>query len=216
MRNPQGRSTGGKRARRLLGFVAAFLTVPAIAISATFASPAVDMAGDPLKKQIAALKKQVRILQGQRNGLKEQVSSLSGRVTSLQQETALTPQLAEIAAASGRYRELANALADGYVKAESSCVPNAGFHYMRGAWPSDNVLDPLKPEFLMYAPNGGSLKLVAVEYAVPLRFPRPTFLGGSFQSYTGGPGEPIWYLHLWLWHLNSEGIFSALNRTVQC
>jgi len=220
---PRGRSTRRKDARRLLGVVIAFVVVLAIAISAAFGSPAVDRAGSPLEKQIAALKKQVRILKGQRNDLREQVKVLSEdvkvwreRATSLEQEAALFPQLAEIAAATGRYRELANARADGYVKAEERCVPTAGFHYVRGEWPNDNVLDPLEPEFLMYAPSGGSLKLVALEYAVPMRFPRPTFLGQRFGAYNGGPGEPIWYLHVWLWHLNPAGIFSPLNRTVAC
>jgi len=216
MGDPRGSSTRRKGARRLLGVAVAFVVVPAIAISATFASPTADTVGDPLKKQIAALKKQVRILKGQRNDLTEQVKVFRGQVTSLEQEAALIPQLAEIAAATGRYRELANALADGYVKADSSCIPTAGIHYVRGEWPNDNVLDPLKPEVLMYAPSGGSLKLVALEYAVPTRFPRPSFLGRSFSFYGGGPGEPIWFLHVWLWHLNPAGTFTALNGTVGC
>jgi cell division protein FtsB len=213
------RRSTGTDVRRLLGVVAVFVLVPAIGVSAAFASPALAKAGSPLERQIAALKKQVRALTGQRNELRQEVRFLKGRVTSLQQDaeqqTALIPQLAEISAATGRYRELANALADGYVQ-HSGCIPTAGTHYMRGGWPSDDVLNPLEPEFLMYASIGGSLKLVAVEYAVPARFPQPKFLGGTFEIYAGGPGEPIWFLHVWLWHPNPAGTFAAVNRTVTC
>lgn len=216
---PRDRSSTKKGAGRLLGVVVVFLVVPAIAVSAALASPTLGTAGGPLERQIAALKKQVRVLTAQRSELRQEVRHLNRRVTSLQreaqQEAALIPRLAEIAAATGRYRDLANALADGYVQ-HSGCIPTAGIHYMRGGWPNDNVLDPLEPEFLMYAPVGGRLELVAVEYAVPAKFPQPKFLGGTFEIYAGGPGEPIWFLHVWLWHLNPAGTFAAVNRTVTC
>ena len=121
---------------------------------------------------------------------------LTGRVATLQAEASLIPQIAAIAAATAKYRNLAGALADGYVYAGVDCIPTAGIHYVRGSWPSDDLLDPLQPEFLMYAPGAGGLTLVAVEYAVPTRFRRPTFLGGTFEEYAGGPGEPIWGLHI--------------------
>lgn len=69
----------------------------------------------------------------------------------------------------------------------------------------------------MYAQVAGALKLVAVEYAVPARFPRPTFLGGTFGMYSGAlGGQPVWGLHVWLWHLNPAGLFAPENRTVEC
>jgi len=201
--------------RTTLVFVITFVTVLAVAVSVVYAASAATEEAPP-KQQIAALKKQVRALRAQVKGLQGQVRFLNGRVAALQQEAALIPQLAEIAAATAKYRDVASAVADGYVKVDAPCEPNAGYHYQRGSWPSDNVLDRLEPEFLMYAPSNADLKLVAVEYAVPARFPRPRFLGGTFESYSGGPGEPIWFLHVWLWHLNPAGVFSPLNRTVEC
>ena len=210
MQTPLRRSTRGKGAQRLFGVVVALLLIPAIAIPVAFSSPAVEPAASPPKKQIAALKKQVGTLKRERNALRAQVRAL-------QQETALIPQLAEIAAATGKYRDVANAVADGYVRDNANpCITGAGIHYIRGGWPNDSVLDPLQPEFLVYAPSGGNLKLVAVEYAVPARLSRPAFLGRSFETYSGGPGEPIWYLHVWLWQLNPAGTFAPLNRTVEC
>jgi hypothetical protein len=201
---------------RALVVALVFVAVPAVAVTVAFA--AIPEATDQVtpKQQIAALKKQVRALKAQVKDLQGQVRFLNGRVATLQQEAALIPQLAEIAAATGKYRDVANAHADGYIHAGAACIPTAGIHYQRGGWPSDDKLDPLQPEFLMYAPTDAGLSLVAVEYAVPARFPRPTFLGGTFETYTGGPGEPIWYLHVWLWQLNPAGLLSPLNRTVGC
>ena len=199
----------------MLAVVAVFVLVPAIAISAAFASTVTDTARTP-QQQIAALKKQVRTLKAQVKDLNGQLSFVNGRIASLQQEATAIPQLAAIAAATGRYREVANAVADGYVRVDAPCLPTAGYHYVRGAWPTDNALDSLKPEFLMYAPSSAGLTLVAVEYAVPARFPRPMFLGGTFENYSAGPGEPIWYLHVWIWHLNPAGTFSTNNRIVEC
>jgi hypothetical protein len=190
--------------------------IAVIVATLAFAAPAAQTASPPAQKQIAALKKQVAGLKRQVKDLKGQLAFVNGVVASLQPQVALIPQLAEIAEATGGYRQLANALADGYVYAGAACVPQAGIHYVRQGWPTDDLLDPLRPEFLMYATIGGSLKLVAVEYAVPMRFSRPTLFGQVFQRYTGGPGEPIWYLHVWLWHLNPAGVFSDFNSSVEC
>jgi cell division protein FtsB len=194
------------------------LGVAATAGSASLASTAtVQQGGVTPKQQIAALKKQVQALKAHVKDLQSNVKFLNARVTALQEEASLIPRLAEIAVATSKYRSLDGALADGYVHAGVPCIPNAGVHYVRGGWPDDDVLDPLRPEFLMYAQVAGALKLVAVEYAVPARFPRPTFLGGTFEMYSGAlGGQPVWGLHVWLWHLNPAGLFSALNRTVEC
>ena len=198
------------RAFVILVFVVVPLVVVSVAVASTTAHN--DTRLTP-KQQIAQLKEQVRALRLQVGDLNREVSFLTGRVTALQAESAAIPQLAEIAAATARYRDLANALADGYVHAGAPCLPNAGIHYGKGGWAADNVIDLLQPDFLMYSPSG---KLVAVEYAVPTRFPRPTLFGQPFFEYTGGPGEPIWYLHVWLWQLNPEGTLAEFNRYVEC
>ena len=62
-------------------------------------------------------------------------------------------------------------------------MPLAGVHYVKGGWPSDGVLDPLEPEFLMYAPSAGGPQLVAVEYAVLSKFGGNAF--GVPMHYAG-------------------------------
>lgn len=201
---------------RVLRAVGTAAVVAAIVASLAFAAPAAQTASPPAQKQIAALKKQVAALKRQVKDLKGQVEFANGVIATLQPQVAAIPQLAEIAEATGEYRQLANALANGYVHAGVACIPTAGIHYVRQGWPTDELLDPLRPEFLMYVPSGGGIKLVAVEYAVPMRFSRPTLFGQVFQRYAGGPGEPIWYLHVWLWQLNPAGVFSDTNRSVEC
>ena len=200
--------------------LAVLLVVGVIAMtgSASLASTAtLDRSSLTPKQHIAALKRQVAALKAQVKDLRGNVKFLNARVAALQEEASLIPRLAELAVATAKYRSLDAALADGYVHAGVACIPQAGVHYARGGWPEDEVLDLARPEFLMYAQVGGAQKLVAIEYAVPARYPRPSFLGGTFEPYSGGlGGQPLWALHVWLWHLNPAGLFSPLNRTVEC
>ena len=88
------------------------------------------------------------------------------------------------------------------------------------------VIDPTKPEALVYAPNAdGQPKLAALEYILfasewphPLNDP-PTLFGGDFL-YTPFPnryGLPaFWALHVWIWHPNPSGLFKAWNPRVHC
>ena len=201
---------------RVLRAVSIAAVVAAVIASLAFAAPAAERVSPPAQKQIVALKKQVAALKRQVKDLKGGLAFIDGVVKTLQPQVESIPQLAEIAAATGAYRNLANALADGYVHAGATCIPRAGIHYMRQGWPTDDLIDPLRPEFLMYMSSGGGFKLVAVEYAVPMRFSRPTLFGQVFQRYGGGPGKPIWYLHVWLWQLNPAGVFSDVNTSVEC
>ena len=84
--------------------------------------------------------------------------------------------------------------------------------------------DPLKPNVLVYEPQAdGKLKLVAVEWLVPLAAAkeRPSIYGVPFQGPMEGhwpliPKEFLHYdLHAWLVD-NPEGMFSATNPSVNC
>ena len=85
-------------------------------------------------------------------------------------------------------------------------------------------LDPKKPNVLIYEPVGGKLKLVAVEWLVPLAAAkeRPTILGQPFQGPMEGhepliPKEFAHYdLHAWLFKDNPLGMFSPTNPDVSC
>ena len=84
--------------------------------------------------------------------------------------------------------------------------------------------DPLKPNVLIYEPQAdGKLKLVAVEWLVPLAAAkeRPSMMGQPFQGPMEGH-EPLipkgflhYDLHAWLKD-NPNGMFSPTNPDVSC
>ncbi len=85
-------------------------------------------------------------------------------------------------------------------------------------------LDPLKPNVLLYEPVDGKLKLVGVEWLVPLALAkeRPSLLGQPFQGPMEGH-EPLipqgfhhYDLHAWLFKDNPLGMFSPTNPNVTC
>ena len=84
--------------------------------------------------------------------------------------------------------------------------------------------DPLKPNVLIYEPDQGKLKLVAVEWLVPLAAAkgRPSLLDQPFQGPMEGH-EPLipqgfhhYDLHAWLFKDNPLGMFSPTNPDVTC
>jgi hypothetical protein len=124
-----------------------------------------------------------------------------------------TWQLQQARAATARYRDLKNAIKDGYSNINVD-VPNMGHHFMK---PSlvDATLDIRHPEILVY--NGldtGNPELVAVEYAVPLTFPKPEGFTGSDDVWNGTSGFPLWLVHAWVWKFNSDGVFNWTNPSV--
>ncbi len=58
-------------------------------------------------------------------------------------------------AASARFHSLKQAKNAGYLR-ESPCIPGEGFHYAKMSLLTDSVLDPRRPELLLYElkPNG--------------------------------------------------------------
>jgi hypothetical protein len=84
--------------------------------------------------------------------------------------------------------------------------------------------DPMKPNVLIYEPDGGKLRLVAAEWLVPLAAAkeRPSLFGQPFQGPMEGH-EPLipqgfhhYDLHVWLFKDNPLGMFSPTNPNVTC
>jgi hypothetical protein len=85
--------------------------------------------------------------------------------------------------------------------------------------------DPMQPNVLIYEPVGKNLKLVAVEWLVPLAADtkeRPSLFGHSFMGPMEGhepliPKEYVHYdLHSWLFKNNPLGMFAPTNPDVSC
>jgi hypothetical protein len=83
----------------------------------------------------------------------------------------------------------------------------------------------MKPNVLIYEPVGKKLKLVAVEWLVPLTpdtKERPSLFGQPFMGPMEGhepliPKEYVHYdLHAWLFKNNPLGMLSPTNPDVNC
>jgi hypothetical protein len=150
----------------------------------------------------------------------------------------LTPELQKIRAALEKYQDPVVAVHDGYFST-LGCVhfPTAG-GAGRMAYPAGGmgvhflnpgligpVLDPLKPQILLYEPEGDKLRLVGAEWFVPLGTGitgRPALFGRPFDGPMEGhhplmPSALHHYdLHVWLFKANPTGLFSPTNPGVKC
>jgi len=122
-------------------------------------------------------------------------------------------ELQQARAATARYRDIKNAIKDGYSNINVD-VPFMGHHFMNSSL-AVATFDVRHPAILVY--NGletGNPELVAVEYAVPITSPAPEGFTGSDDVWNGTSGFPFWLLHAWVWKYNPDGVFNWLNPTV--
>lgn len=145
------------------------------------------------------------------------------------------------------YHDVDRAVAAGYGAPEATAcveVPGLGamgVHSVNFDLASDLMIDPLRPEVLLYLPKrGGGFRLVGVEYvavalvltstgpapwfsesAPPYPFvnPAPEIFGQIFDGPMAGhePGQPWHYdLHAWAWAPNPAGEFAQFNPSLSC
>jgi hypothetical protein len=157
-------------------------------------------------------------------------------------DPALTQLLAAIRDTTVAYHDIDVARAAGYRPSSAGCeaaeIGAMGIHYGNGALlgivpgvrpttGNNSVIDPLRPEILLYEPQrDGRLRLVAVEYVVyraawDAAHPGelPTLLGIPFDRRFGpeAHGHADHYeLHVWLWRHNPLGMFAPWNPKVSC
>jgi len=142
-------------------------------------------------------------------------------------------QIAEVRRETRKFFDVQAAVDAGYAPfadMDSFCVsePGAGgmgIHYLNSGL-IDAVLDPAKPEALMYEPKkNGKLELVGVEYIVfqdawDALHPQPPVLFGHPFHLVRAPNRynvPAFYeLHLWVWEHNRNGLFNDWNPSVRC
>jgi len=142
-------------------------------------------------------------------------------------------QLAEVRRLTAPYHDHATAMDDGWFVPLSPCVEHPtlggmGYHYGNPQYLEDGILDPLKPEALLYEPQkNGKLRLVGVEYIAPFGAPeteggepvpgdQPFLFGQGFHSSPHVGPHGSWTLHVWLWRNNPSGMFADWNPKVSC
>lgn len=109
-------------------------------------------------------------------------------------------QLAAARAATARYHDANEALADGYINLgvnpdEGGTIDFVNFNLV------DCTLDVTQPEALRYVPSGDGLRLVGVEYSIPMACsatPPEDFLPGVGE-WEPEPGVPAWMLAVFIW-----------------
>jgi hypothetical protein len=146
-------------------------------------------------------------------------------------------QIDALRKAMEKYKDFKVAVRDLYLSTVG-CVHYSGekmaghMHYPKGAMGVHFVNlairgapDPMKPNILIYEPVGKELRLVGVEWLVPLTAKtkkRPSLFGKPFDGPMEGhepliPKQYVHYdLHAWLFKDNPLGMFTPTNPNVSC
>ncbi len=109
-----------------------------------------------------------------------------------------------------RYRRIEAALADGYADSGLPCIPGQGYHSIQSSLVG--TTDIRHPPVLMYTAGGD---LNSPEWIAPeSQFPTPPTIFGQTMHSEDELG--LWILHVWVWKLNPNGVFSDVNPDVTC
>lgn len=151
------------------------------------------------------------------------VSAHAGHRSNAVMTDAAEAALREVKRLTQPFRALGAAMRAGYGAQLTGCMELAplggmGFHYGNPLL-IDGLVEPLKPEILMYEPQAnGDLLFVGVEYVVPYTaWPHdepPSLLGVPFHR---NDGFQLWVLHAWIGPKpNPSGILQDWNPRVSC
>lgn len=126
-------------------------------------------------------------------------------------------ELARARNATAKYHDFDVADADGYEFL--ACVPGEGREYVNWSIVDCNF-DIEHPEALHYVQGENGLKLVGVEYVIPVECsatPPEGFTGDADEWEFMAEGLPIWALRAAIWLPNREGMFEEHNpRITDC
>jgi hypothetical protein len=145
------------------------------------------------------------------------------RSPSPSQDTKTASDLAMLRAATRPYQNLDSAVAAGYPREVKDCLIHEhhgamGFHHVNRTY-LDTKREVTRPQILLYErlPDN-TYRLNAVEFIIPYRlWPRdsvaPMMMG---QQMHQEDNLKIWYLHVWAWLNNPDGLFANFNSAVNC
>jgi hypothetical protein len=132
--------------------------------------------------------------------------------------------------ATERYKDVKVAEAEGYAL-QFGCVTGSdagamGLHYVNGNLVAGGVLDPARPQIVIYEPMpDGTLKLIGADYLVlaeawhKTHAGTPEMMGQLFHLFESPNrfGLPAFYtLHVWAWKENPNGAFVNWHPKVSC
>jgi hypothetical protein len=150
--------------------------------------------------------------------------------TALHDRTQADALVKVVREATERFRDVRVAEADGYAL-KFGCVSGGdygamGLHYVNFPLVLDGVLDPARPEIVIYEPlPNGRLRLVGADYLVlasdwDSKNQSPPELMGQLLHLFESPnrfGLPNFYtLHVWAWKENPTGTFTNWHAKVSC
>ena len=128
------------------------------------------------------------------------------------------------------FEDVRVAMAEGYVL-QFGCVSGRdsgamGLHYVNGKLVEGGILDPTRPQIVIYEPMpDGSLKLIGADYLVLAQTwhakhaETPEMMGQLFHLFEAPIrfGLPAFYtLHVWAWKDNPQGAFVNWHPHVSC
>ncbi len=131
--------------------------------------------------------------------------------------------ISSLRAATNRFQQLDSAVAAGYPREVRECLVHEhhgamGYHHVNRAHLARDI-EVAKPQILLYErmPDS-SYKLNAVEYIIPYGFwPRdsvaPMLMGRALHQEDN---LKFWYLHVWAWRENPNGVFANFHPDVKC
>ena len=139
------------------------------------------------------------------------------------QPSAAPPGIGVLEAATRPFQSLDAAVAAGYAATVPNCLVHEhhgamGYHHTNPKF-MDAMVDVSKPEILLYERlESGEYRLNGVEFIVPYRaWPRdstpPRVLG---QVMLQEENLQFWYLHVWVWKPNPDGMFANFHPQVSC
>jgi hypothetical protein len=129
-----------------------------------------------------------------------------------------------------RFKDVAVAEHEGY-GLQFGCVSGPdygamGMHFVNFPLVLDGILDPTKPEIVIYEPQpNGRLRLIGADYLVladawNATHSGPPELGGQLFHFFEAPNRfglpPFYTLHVWAWKENPTGAFVNWHANVSC
>jgi hypothetical protein len=172
------------------------------------------------------------------NGCPSHALAQDGHSHTAAQQAEMTPEqqskadtlLKVVRQSTERFKDVSVAKAAGYAL-QFGCVAGddagaMGLHYINGDLVGAGVLDPTRPQIVIYEPvPGGGLKLIGADFLVladtwNASHSAPTqLMGQAFHLFTNPNrfGLPAFYtLHVWAWKDNPKGAFVNWHPHVSC